>query len=278
MLSRNPRTLRAGIIFVAFVPFATFVTARSAEARHHHHHRRYYGAPYVHLAYAPGYSPAVAFGYGYYPFSVGVAFPGGPKDERGTLRTLVEPRPTEVFIDGYYAGVVDDFDGSFQKLRLEPGPHTITLFLEGHRLYEETVYSSVGSEVKIRHIMEPLEPGEPEPARPGSSAPVPPTPTYAAPASPRAPSTSGSTGSMGTSTLDYGVLSVRPEPADARVWIEGEPWYVPEDTDRFTLHLPPGTYELKLEKDGFQSFVTDVEIFPGETTAMNVRLVASYPP
>ena len=38
----------------------------------------------------------------------------------------VTPRQAEVFIDGYYAGIVDDFDGMFQRLRVEPGQHEIT--------------------------------------------------------------------------------------------------------------------------------------------------------
>ncbi len=35
------------------------------------------------------------------------------------------PRDAEVYVDGYYAGIVDDFDGFFQRLTLEVGPHEI---------------------------------------------------------------------------------------------------------------------------------------------------------
>ena len=45
----------------------------------------------------------------------------------------VTPRQAEVFVDGYYAGIVDDFDGMFQRLRVEPGQHEITLYLDGYR-------------------------------------------------------------------------------------------------------------------------------------------------
>ena len=41
---------------------------------------------------------------------------------RGLVRVLVEPTETRVYVDGYYAGVVDDFDGIFQRLNLVPGP------------------------------------------------------------------------------------------------------------------------------------------------------------
>ena len=44
-------------------------------------------------------------------------------------------------MDGYYAGAVDDFDGTFQKLKLEPGPHRIEIRLEG--------YETLSFEVRI---------------------------------------------------------------------------------------------------------------------------------
>ena len=53
-----------------------------------------------------------------------------------SLRLQISPRDTEVFVDGYYAGIVDDFDGFIQRLHLEPGEHTIQLYLTGHRTAE----------------------------------------------------------------------------------------------------------------------------------------------
>jgi hypothetical protein len=32
-----------------------------------------------------------------------------------------------VYADGYYVGIVDDFDGVFQHLELEPGAHRIEI-------------------------------------------------------------------------------------------------------------------------------------------------------
>lgn len=45
----------------------------------------------------------------------------------GSLRLKVKPRFGEVFVDGYYAGLVNDYDGVFQRLRLEKGPHQIEI-------------------------------------------------------------------------------------------------------------------------------------------------------
>jgi len=44
----------------------------------------------------------------------------------------VKPREADVFVDGYYAGRVDDFDGVFQRLRVESGPHRIEIRADGY--------------------------------------------------------------------------------------------------------------------------------------------------
>ena len=50
----------------------------------------------------------------------------------GELRLKVQPRDAQVFIDGYYAGRVDDFDGVFQSLRLEEGEYQVEIVLPGY--------------------------------------------------------------------------------------------------------------------------------------------------
>ena len=44
----------------------------------------------------------------------------------------MKPRDASVFVDGYFAGQVDDFDGVFQRLHLEPGPHRIEVRADGY--------------------------------------------------------------------------------------------------------------------------------------------------
>jgi hypothetical protein len=53
------------------------------------------------------------------------------KDE-GALKLKIKPREAEVYVDGYFAGVVDDFDGLFQKLRVETGSHRIEVRAAGY--------------------------------------------------------------------------------------------------------------------------------------------------
>ena len=67
----------------------------------------------------------------WYGFSYGYQYPWGPYgyppyrayrvDPGASLRLEVKPKDAEVYVDGYYAGIVDDFDGTFQRLSVTPG-------------------------------------------------------------------------------------------------------------------------------------------------------------
>ena len=65
-----------------------------------------------------------------------------------------------MFVDGYAAGVVDDYDGVFQRLRLVPGPHEIVIYHPSHRTLRQNIYYNPGSTHTIRHTLDPLLPGE----------------------------------------------------------------------------------------------------------------------
>jgi hypothetical protein len=73
-----------------------------------------YGAPWSGRVY--GYAPPVSYGTRVY---------------YGDVRLQVRPRNAAVYVDGYYAGVVDDFDGTFQRLTIQAGPHQIELDAPG---------------------------------------------------------------------------------------------------------------------------------------------------
>jgi hypothetical protein len=50
----------------------------------------------------------------------------------GALRLKVQPKNADVYVDGYYAGIVDEFSGTFQHLSLRPGPHHIEVRAAGY--------------------------------------------------------------------------------------------------------------------------------------------------
>ena len=96
----------------------------------------YYGSPWFigpysyGLGYYYGYPYGYGYGYGYggYPeYGYGGPYSGYGARLSGGVRLAVAERDAEVYVDGYYAGVVDDFDGAMQRVELEPGPHHIEI-------------------------------------------------------------------------------------------------------------------------------------------------------
>ena len=49
------------------------------------------------------------------------------------IRVIVKPNDAKVYVDGYFADIVDDFDGVFQRLHVPAGQHEVVLYLEGYR-------------------------------------------------------------------------------------------------------------------------------------------------
>jgi len=56
--------------------------------------------------------------------------------DEGSLKLKIKPRQAEVYVDGYFVGVVDDFDGIFQRLHVESGPHRIEVRASGYETLE----------------------------------------------------------------------------------------------------------------------------------------------
>src|SRR5436189_1639896 len=117
------------------------------------------------------YGDPVQWGYPY-PYPYPCPF-HPPVDPGAAIRLEVKPKEAEVYVDGYYAGVVDDFDGTFQRLRVEPGEHEIELYLDGHRTVRQKVYLTPDNTFKIRYTMERLAAGEQPEARPQPLNPPP---------------------------------------------------------------------------------------------------------
>ena len=76
----------------------------------------------------------------------------------GELRLRVQPRDAEVYVDGYYAGIVDDFDGVTQGLRLEEGSYRIEIVAPGYAPLEFDVRIQPGRKIDYRGDLLPDRP------------------------------------------------------------------------------------------------------------------------
>src|SRR5436190_7354068 len=120
-----------------------------------------YGYPYYGGYYGYGYGGAYgAYGAYYDPFydpwyggyystssyadsqgTTGTTYSSSFSSDEGALRLKIKPRDAEVYVDGYYVGKVDEFDGMFQRLHIEPGVHRVEVRAGG--------YEALTFEVKI---------------------------------------------------------------------------------------------------------------------------------
>ena len=129
--------------------------------------RTVYFRGYGYRPYLYGYYDPYLYGHYPYPYPYyGAAYASG------SVRLQVKPEETEVYVDGYPAGVVDSYDGLFQRLRLPPGEHEIVLYLDGYESVRERLYLIAGEAYKIDHEMVPLAEGIPQPPRPEPPEPV----------------------------------------------------------------------------------------------------------
>jgi PEGA domain-containing protein len=98
----------------------------------------WYGAGYI-GAYGGYYDPW----YGGYPTSGQGTYSASSAQDEGKLRLKIKPRQAEVYVDGYFVGIVDDFDGLFQRLHLDTGPHRVEIRAPGFEPLEINVRISL---------------------------------------------------------------------------------------------------------------------------------------
>jgi hypothetical protein len=194
-----------------------------------------------------------------------------------SVKFEVKPKKALVYVDGFYAGIVDDFDSPFQRLYTAPGAHEITLFLEGYRTHSEHAYLAPDHTFKVKLEMEKLPAGEASARPPAPSAPPPPQQPGFAPRGPntrRAPQPPDQ--APPSAERGRGTLELTLEPADAEVLVDGQPWQR-SGSDHVTMDLSEGRHNVQVRKSGFVGYLTDVDIRSSETTTLNVNLRLQAP-
>ena len=186
---------------------------------------RYYSPYYYGIGYGYGYP---YYGGGYY---------GGSYSYTGSVRLKVKPRAAEVLVDGYYVGTVDDFDGTFQSLKLEPGPASIEIRAPGFEALRLDVRVLPGRKITFEENMRAGDPGE---------APPP------------------------------SAVHLRVEPRHARVFVDGYYVGTVDDFDGGRgLPLESGPQSIEIRADGYESLQLQVRILPDETITYEGDLTAA---
>ena len=107
--------------------------------------RPYYYRP--HFSIGVYYGAGGVYDYGYTPSYYYDPIPGRTY---GGVRITEAPRDAQVFADGYYVGIVDDFDGAFQHVNLEAGQHRIEVRAAGIPPISFDVYIQPGRTITLR--------------------------------------------------------------------------------------------------------------------------------
>jgi hypothetical protein len=260
----------------------------------------YYGYPCCGYPYAP-----------YYAYSAAWA----------SVRLEMKPREAEVFVDGYYVGVVDNFDGVFQRLDMPTGQHELAVYSPGYQTWKQQTLFRPGEGYHYTGNLQPLPPGAPQDPRPqpdpnarqnapqgygqppyggdpnygqpGYGQPGYGQPGYGQPGYPPAggdpnggmypyPPNGGDPGrtqpmperhpNEAPPAGGFGTLTLRVQPGDAVVQIDGEKWDSPEGGSRLIVQLAAGPHRIEVHKDGYRPYSTTIQIHPGEPQTINVVL------
>ncbi len=134
----------------ALIAAVTVSLPSEALAQHGHQYGHHYGYGHGHGYYGHGYGYGGHGGYGY----------GAYYSNDGQVRIEVSPKglrdEADVYVNEAHVGVVDDFDGFFQRLVLSPGEYEIEVRLDGYHPLHVQVFVAARSTYKIRHRLEPI--------------------------------------------------------------------------------------------------------------------------
>jgi hypothetical protein len=226
--------------------------------------------------------------YGYWPY--GAYYSGGyarsyrsANDDTGAIRVLVDPEDAKVYVDGYYAGKVDDFDGLTQRLYVSRGPHEILLKRDGYRSQRYRIYVIAGETLKIEHDMskgqgeetlQDLTGGRDDVDRyaadPGRTLRDDREEAEDADDLPPATSRRDDAGLEAERGGSHGRLDLRVWPADASVYVDGE--FRGTGKQVRMLDLTSGSHRIEVVRPGFPTFQRDVDVRPGGTEDLQVSL------
>lgn len=198
--------------------------------------------------------------------------PDGPYVGSSAARLLVVPKEAAVYVDGNFAGKVEEFDGFMERLDLPTGGHELTFYLEGYRTVREKLHFEPGATYKIKVRMEKLAAGESSGPRPEPLVPprdVARTKARSGTPLPAAPPDRPESG--------FGTLSIRIQPPDTRVLIDDQPWEAPEPNQRLSVQVAAGIHRVEVRKDGWRTFSTSIRVWEGDVTTLNISLPALEP-
>ena len=243
-LIRSP--IRTLVMVAAMATAASFALPQEVQAQHFGH----------------GFGHRSSFGHSFHGSSFGHGFGGsrfyGPayRPNRGSVRISKEFREdAQVYLDGAHVGVVDDFDGIFQSLRLVPGTYELEIELNGDQSFRQQIFVSRGRTYKVRYG---IDASDAVGLTSGTEA-----------------SSRGRTSYVRDRFNSGGIrIQVKPAKDEAQVYVDGARAGVVDDFDGVfqRLNLPTGRHDVEIRLAGHETFRQLVFVSPGRTYTLRHQL------
>jgi hypothetical protein len=262
----------------------------------------YRGYPRVYPRYyGPSWNYGIYWGWPYlygswgYPYHYPPAVYSGRAQGLGALDLDVNPERAQVFLDGQYLGVCDDFDGFPDYLWLEPGTYDLVFFHEGYRTVAHQVTVRTGLRIDFNDRMVPGEAVRPEDlpsksverreerlrrdreaAEEARAAQTARDEAWRT----RRETTRRETGepAAGADHLDVrsepGRLQLRVVPADASIYLDGRFLGTGEELARLrsSLLVDAGSHRLEVVRPGYESVEKEFVAIAGEEVELRLEL------
>jgi len=214
--------------------------------------------------------------YGWYgAYGPGWAYSGPPPyawvvpyerraDAPAWIETDVRPGKARVLLDGTEVGLAKDYNGTWDRLAVSPGRHTVEFRRDGYRTLRIETELEPGRAIRIERRLSRGEGEDP------SSVRLPPPP-----AAPPAVAASGpAQAARGGAGLTRGLIRFDVAPPDAAVYLDGE--YLARADELIRMHgaipVAVGTHQVDVVRPGFRDASTEVEVGENGPAKVVVRL------
>lgn len=248
---------------------------------HSGHHRHGYGYhPYrYHYGYYGDYGYPYLFGWPYWGLGFGwggwyprpVYRASAPGEAPGALITRVQPKKARVAVDGQFVGKAKNFNGTWDRLWLEPGLYSLELSRKGYQTLRVNVDVHPGMTVKLEEQLREgagLDPRSQEP--PSVEA------RSARQRSRRRETRIEVPDASAPATLASGLLRLDVVPADAAIYLDGE--FLAQAGELRRLHgaipVATGRHRVEVVRPGYATVSRTVDVGEGTAATLSVVLEA----
>lgn len=163
----------------------------------------------------------------------------------GAIDCDVIPEKAEVYIDGKFLGIADDFDGWPRYLYVQAGNYEISFKLEGYEDLNLKVEIKPNKILRIKEKMRRVAPSE---YREEKKEEI--------------------------QKKGKGQIYLKVFPEEAVVYLDGKFWLTAEEVSRLhsPLQIDEGNHIIEVVCPGYENFKREVEIKTGEFLELNIVL------